>query len=223
MEQYIVGIVPTLSFLVSLVVSYSNWRHHSIDLAMKYHNYSKEIIRSGCSSETCAMDQALSHEAHLASGYYAWKSLSHPTDHKKSYFNYASFLVYVSGWVGMAVGPASKSVSDTGILNPVYPVGFVAIVLAVALMSYTRYESALYGKYLTLIDQGKHQPSCVAVHQAVGKVVDESIAPILVSFLACLVLGHVLDPQRLQLLWTLLIMIIGVVDNIQTLKKGSEQ
>ena len=85
-------------------------------------------------------------------------------------------------------------------------------------MAYSRYEATLYSSYLDLTKNDKYLPSYAAVYHAKHKVLNESIVPIVVSFLLGLLCVYFFEPNIVNAIWNGVILIGVVGNNVQIIR-----
>lgn len=207
--------LPFIAIVISIVTTYINNRYRSIDLAIKYESYLDMLDgEEKCSS----FDWIIRHEAKLASSFYLWKSLSRLSDHKRSYFNYASFLVFAFGWIGMGFAPVIKTGAETGAISGAFLIGSVVMLFSSFFMAYVRYEANLYSSFLDLRKEEKHLHSDAAIYFAKEKVFDESIIPVVASLGAAIVASMVFESKIVSIGWNLIILICVLGNNIEIIR-----
>lgn len=207
--------LPFVAILVSIATAYVNSRHRSIDLALKYSSLLEATEKNDAMSP---FERAVNLESKRARAYYAWKGLSKLTDHKRSYFNYASFLVYAFGWSGMGLSNALKTGAESGEVSGVFLLGCAAMFIASMFMAYCRYDSTLYAKYLDLDENDRYLPSYIAVQQARSKVLDESIVPVTVSFVAGAFFVLFFNQSIANIIWSGVILVCVIGNNVQIVR-----
>ncbi len=210
--------LPAIAIIISLVSVYINSLHRSVDLAKKY----SELCARDEDASNSDFDRVLNCQAELAYRFYLWKSFARLNDHKRSKFNYVTFLVFTFGWLGMGL---------TGVIRGqegyesyyVYLIGAGCMIFASAIIAYSRYQANLYSKFITLRKEGLYQPTYAAVYQAKDSVLDESAPPIILSLLGSLALGYFFDTKVASIVWNSVVLILGAGNNIQIIRNGSKE
>lgn len=212
-------IVPVVTVVISLVTAHMNNSHRIVDLALKYRSFLENAKRGALSKP---FEKAVLCEIELASNFYIWKSLSSLTDHKRTYINYVTFLIYVFGWIGMGFARATKaSFENELILLDALLIGSIAMISAFFLIARARYEATLYRGYLFLVDNDKYLPSFHAVVTARNKVVAESIIPIIISFAIALIATYSLGYKTIFPIWIGVVSLLTMANNIEIIRASS--
>lgn len=210
-------VLPAIAIIISLASVYINSLHRSVDLAKKY----SELCARDDDADITDFDRVLNRQAELAYRFYLWKSFAKLNDHKRSKFNYVSFLVFTFGWLGMGL---------IGVLRGperyenyyVYLAGAGCMVFASAIIAYSRYQANLYDKFISLRKDGLYQQAYAAVYQAKDSVLNESMLPIILSFLGSLAVGYFLDAKAASIIWNSVVLIFALGNNVQIIRKGSK-
>lgn len=208
--------IPFVALLISIVSAYSNSKHRSVDLAIKYSSYFQ-----GTDPESLRpFDQVLNEEGKLAASFYMWKSFSRLTERKRSGFNYMTFLVFTFGWIGAGIAGAIKTYENSQTISAALIVGAAVMLLAVALMAYQRYESNLYSTFLELRNSDMYIDSSAAVFQAKDRVLTESLPSALVSLCVAAVATYYLDGNTVSMIWNTVILICALGNNVESVLKN---
>ena len=96
------------------------------------------------------------------------------------------------------------------------------MVFASAIIAYSRYQANLYGKFISLRKDGLYQQTYAAVYQAKDSVLNESMPPIILSFLGSLVVGFFLDAKVASIIWNSVVLVFAIGNNVQIIRKGSK-
>lgn len=209
--------LPAIAIIISLVSIYINSLHRSVDLAKKY----SELCVRGGDASIDDFDKVLNCQVGLAYRFYLWKSFARLNDHKRSKFNYVSFLVFTFGWLGMGLigvlrGPEGYETYY------VYLAGAGCMIFASAIIAYSRYQANLYGKFVSLRKDGLYQQTYAAVYQAKDSVLNESMPPIILSLLGSLAAGYFLDAKVALTIWNSIVLFFVIGNNIQIIRIGSK-
>lgn len=209
--------LPAIAIIISLASTYINSLHRSVDLAKKY----SELCARDDDAGITDFDKVLNRQAELAYRFYLWKSFARLNDHKRSKFNYVSFLVFTFGWLGMGLIGVLRG--PEGYENYyVYLAGAGCMIFASAIIAYSRYQANLYGKFISLRKDGLYQQTYAAVYQAKDSVLNESMPPIILSLLGSLALGYFLDAIIASIIWNSVVLIFAIGNNVQIIRKGSK-
>lgn len=213
-------VLPAIAIVISLTSAYVNSLHKSVDLATKY---SSLCEKSKGNEDVADFDKILDHQANLAYRFYLWKSFTRLNDHKRSKFNYISFLVFTFGWLGMGLAGLIKESPEGYERYYVYLIGAGCMVFASTIIAYSRYQTSLYGKFISLRKDGMYQPAYAAVYQAKNLLLNESGLPIIASFLGSLIVGYYLEENIVLLIWNGVILALSVGNNVQIIRNGSKE
>ena len=208
-------VLPFIAVVISIVTTYINNQHQSMSLAIKYDTYLESLKND---EKETNFNKSIHYEAELASRFYLWKSLSCLSTYKRDRFNYAFFLVYTFGWIGMGLVAAAKTVEETGQISIVFLAGSISMLFASFLMSYSRYKADLYLLFLNSRKEDEYLHSYIAVRRAKSKVFDESILPVALSFFISLIGYACLDSEIISIVWNAII-VIGIFINNTVINK----
>ncbi len=216
LSDLLTATIPFVALIISIVSAYANSRHRSVDLAIKYSSYLKDVDGDSLST----FDQVVKEEGKLAASYYMWKSFSRLTEHKRSTFNYISFLVFTFGWIGMAIVSLFKTYDSQQSVPAFFIAGTTIMLLAVALMSYQRYESNLYSRFLKLRKSGSYLESAAAVYKAKEEVLGESIPAASAALTGAALAAYYLDGNTVALIWNVVILACALGNNFEPVIKN---
>lgn len=213
-------ILPAIAIAISLISVYVSSLHRSVDLAIKYSDLHE---KEKANEDICDFDKVLNHQVELAYRFYLWKSFARINEHKRSKFNYASFLVFTFGWLGMGLAGVLGESPEGYEKYYVYLTGAGCMVVASAIIAYSRYQANLYRKFVSMRRNGLYQPTYAAVYEAKDSVLNESVLPIILSFAGSLIAVSLLGTKAASLIWYGTLSIITAVLNIQIIRNGSKK
>lgn len=195
--------LPAIAIIVSLVSVYINSLHRSVELAKKY----SELCARNEDESVSDFDRVLNRQAELAYRFYLWKSFARLNDHKRSKFNYVSFLVFTFGWLGLGLIGILKGPEGYESYY-VYLAGAGCMIFASAIVAYSRYQANLYSKFISLRKDGLYQQTYAAVYQAKESVLNESVLPVILSLLGSLTVGWYFDEKVTSLIWSSAVLVL---------------
>lgn len=209
--------LPAIAIIVSLVSVYINSLHRSVELAKKY----SELCARNEDESVSDFDRVLNRQAELAYRFYLWKSFARLNDHKRSKFNYVSFLVFTFGWLGLGLIGILKGPEGYESYY-VYLAGAGCMIFASAIVAYSRYQANLYSKFISLRKDGLYQQTYAAVYQAKESVLNESVLPVILSLLGSLTVGWYFDEKVTSLIWNSAVLVFAIGNNVQIIRRGSK-
>lgn len=190
-------LVPFLALIVSALSFASAARFRSLGNALKYYD-----VRAAHENdfEDGDFEKGLSREAKLIADYYYWRSAAYVTTHRRTYFNYATILIYCFGWIGSGFVGVARAYTEGGAIPISYPIGCVVLGITAALTIYGRYESGVLSKYLEMRENGIYQNGFYSLAAIRHEISDSSYFPIFGSLFLSMVASCFLEPALLNAL-----------------------
>lgn len=200
-------LIPFLALIVSALSLASATRFRSLGNALKYFDV--------CAAHENDFDggdfeKELSREAKLIADYYYWRSAAYVTTHRRTYFNYASILIYCFGWIGGGLVAVMRAYTAESAIPISYPIGCVVLGITAALTIYGRYESGVLSKYFKMRENGIYRNGFYSLAAVRHEISDSSYFPIFGSFFLSMVASYYLEPAMLNALWSIFAVIAAV-------------